>query len=321
MTFQTKEPLTMTDAEETVVLQSESHNVGTFNVDQSSSSKIEKELSISQKGAYIAAHAFSLTALVLVIKWIQYEEMGGGGVSWKQGEAPRVFNWHPILMVVSFAFMTTSTIAFRRPFYLLQNNKKYNQSLHAVRRRRSINKFFHASSWTITLICASVGIYAAFKSHNDPISGYIANLYSFHSWMGIVVIYTYVLQFLIGFNSFVLPNTRKCANIRESPFWLRLAPAVMKFHKFMGSAIYYLTSATIILGIMEKEGFIGCSYKVDNGPDLVPFQHFNEIPMACKVGDSLGFVIVSTTICTGYVLYTTPYPDIMSKEELESNIV
>lgn len=50
-----------------------------------------------------------------------------------------------------------------------------------------IHLVFHA----IALILGIVGIYTAFKFHNE--SG-IANLYSLHSWLGIGVIVLYGIQ-------------------------------------------------------------------------------------------------------------------------------
>ncbi len=44
----------------------------------------------------------SPVAIILVSVWVSNEAMGGGGVSWSEGDAKRVFNWHPILMIVAF---------------------------------------------------------------------------------------------------------------------------------------------------------------------------------------------------------------------------
>lgn len=44
----------------------------------------------------------SPVAIILVSVWVSNEAMGGGGVSWSEGDAKRVFNWHPVLMIVAF---------------------------------------------------------------------------------------------------------------------------------------------------------------------------------------------------------------------------
>ena len=51
----------------------------------------------------------------------------------------------------------------------------------------------------VALFLGSVGIYAAFKFHNE--SG-IANLYSLHSWVGLGTIFLYGIQ-VIQLNPFL----------------------------------------------------------------------------------------------------------------------
>ena len=45
----------------------------------------------------------SPVAIILVSLWVSNESMGGGGVSWSEGDAKRVFNWHPVLMIVAYS--------------------------------------------------------------------------------------------------------------------------------------------------------------------------------------------------------------------------
>jgi cytochrome b-561 len=53
------------------------------------------------------------------------------------------------------------------------------------------NKLIHLVLHGIALVLGAVGIYFAFKNHNE--SG-IANLYSLHSWIGIGTITLYGIQ-------------------------------------------------------------------------------------------------------------------------------
>ena len=52
-------------------------------------------------------------------------------------------------------------------------------------------KLIHLILHTIAIVLGAVGIYCAFKFHNE--SG-IANLYSLHSWLGIGAISLYGIQ-------------------------------------------------------------------------------------------------------------------------------
>ena len=54
-----------------------------------------------QRSSSIISLMLSPVAVILVSVWAS--ELGG--VSWKEGEAKKVFNWHPILMVSAFSLM------------------------------------------------------------------------------------------------------------------------------------------------------------------------------------------------------------------------
>lgn len=56
---------------------------------------------------------------------------------------------------------------------------------------KDVKKLIHLVLHTIALVLGIVGISAAFKYHNE--SG-IVNLYSLHSWLGILIIVLYGIQ-------------------------------------------------------------------------------------------------------------------------------
>ena len=231
-----------------------------------------------QHRAGILSHILALSAVFVVSAWVSDEAMGGGGVSWAEGDAKRVFNWHPILMIVAFAFMTVASLSFFMKWRSAD---------------RKVNKTLHAMQWGVAAVCATVGIVAVVKSHNDPVSGFIANLYSLHSWIGIGIILLYVAQFLAGAMSFGL-SLQGISNQQRGK--------VMNLHKFFGPLIYVGTAFTILLGIQEKEGFIGCSYKVDKA-DIFPIQNFSEIPRACRISHSLGVIVFTMALSTAFALF------------------
>jgi len=227
-----------------------------------------------QNACNLAAHCLSLLTVTIVGWWIQHL----GGLSWRQGEAKLVFNWHPLLMVSAFCFMTVASLSFRFPY-------------RSCNRRTT--KIVHGSTWAVAAACAFFALTAVFRSHNDPVSGFIANLYSFHSWLGMAVILMYMTQFIVGFFffgwslSFVPPN---------------LKALVLQIHTFAGRFIYLATAMTILLGIQEKEGFIGCAYTVDK-VDLFPFQHLEKIPPACLISHLLGILVFATSLCNSIALH------------------
>lgn len=64
-------------------------------------------------------------------------------------------------------------------------------SYKALPWRKDVKKVIHLILHAIALVLGIIGIYAAFKFHNE--SG-IVNLYSLHSWIGIGTISLYGIQ-------------------------------------------------------------------------------------------------------------------------------
>jgi len=232
----------------------------------------------SQMYAAYLSHVLVLAIIITVGIWVSDEAMGGGGVSWSQGDAKRVFNWHPVLMVTAFSFMTIASLAFRAPYRCAD---------------RRATKAMHGTQWAVASICAIVGITAVVKSHNDPVSGYIANLYSLHSWVGIAVIILYSCQFIAGVMAFALDMEFITPSMRAN---------LLLLHKYVGPFVYNATALTIMLGIQEKEGFIGCGYKVET-VDSIPITHFFDIPAVCRTGHALGLLVFILALCTSYALH------------------
>lgn len=220
-----------------------------------------------QLSANVLSHVLALTAICLVAWWIQLM----GGVSWESGEAKRTFNYHPLLMVIGFAFMTVASLSFRYPIM------------------RYHSKLAHAISWSVATLCGAVALVAVFKSHNDAQSGFIANMYSLHSWIGILVVAFYLSQWMMGIYAFGLGN----------PSWKGTAILV---HKYVGPLLYQGVAVTMLLGIQEKEGFIGCYYEVEE-VDSFPAQHFFDIPLSCRVSHSLGLVTLMMALSTTFAIH------------------
>mmetsp|Transcript_9172 Transcript_9172/g.14229 ORF Transcript_9172/g.14229 Transcript_9172/m.14229 type:complete len:288 (+) Transcript_9172:163-1026(+) len=245
-----------------------------------SSDSLLESIKRIQHVATLVAHGLALTSIGVALYWVYLPAMGGGGLSWKEGEAHKVFNWHPLLMVTTFAFMTVASLSFK-------TFKSAN---------RGVRKATHATAWLVALVSGAVGVTAAFKSHNDPVNGFVANLYSLHSWIGSLVIFLYLLQFITAHLAigFFFPNLVSSSNTKL---------LVLAMHRYIGPFIYVVTAATILLGIQEKEGFIGtCGYKVTS-IDLWPFLHFFEISLVCRIGHLVGLIVLLEALLTTFSLH------------------
>ncbi|KAH7295790.1 hypothetical protein KP509_27G066100 [Ceratopteris richardii] len=104
--------------------------------------------------------------------------------------------------------------------------------------RKSVHLFLHFCALALGI----VGIIAVFKNHN--LSG-IDNLYSLHSWLGLVTTILYGIQWVIGFITFFFPGLAQSSRA-----------AVLPWHVFFGMFVYGLALATSELGFLEKLTFL-----------------------------------------------------------------
>jgi len=222
-----------------------------------------------QMWSHLASHVLAFIAIGIVGWWIS---LLGGLAAQVEGNSKTVFNYHPLFMIIAFCFMTVASLSFQH-YSLLS---------------RPVRKLVHALSWSVATLCGLIAVIAVFQSHNDAKSGYIANLYSLHSWVGIFVISFYLIQWIIGLYAFGFGN----------PSWKSLAVMI---HKYVGPILYQAVALNICLGIQEKEGFVGCSYKVEEA-DVFPIQHLWDIPLACRVSHGLGFIVLIMTILTTFAI-------------------
>jgi len=236
-----------------------------------------RQIDRAQRVSLFSAHALAIVLLIVTGQWVSQL----GGLSWEKGQAKLIFNWHPLLMILAFCFMTVASLSFRY--------RHFHSS-------RSASKLLHGVGWAIGAGCMAVGLAAAFFSHNDRTSGFVANMYSLHSWVGMTVLSMYSVQFLVGIGAFVLPHHHAFGISEISK------AKIVQVHSFFGPVLYLSMMLTILLGIQEKEGFVGCGYKVD-APDMIPFQNFSQIPFVCKQSHAMGFCILAMGLCTMFALH------------------
>ncbi|KAI4885666.1 hypothetical protein NFI96_026598, partial [Prochilodus magdalenae] len=204
--------------------------------------------------AYLLCLVLSVVCVVLVVDWnARYR----GGFAWDQG--PKQFNWHPVLMVLGLVvFYGNAAVVYRIPLTWGQNKLPW--------------KLLHAGLLLLSLLCAVVGLCAVFGFHN---SNNTPNLYSLHSWVGIVTTFLFATQWAAGFGTFLLPF---------SPVALRV---LMKpVHVWMGAIIFVLSIVSCISGINEKLFF--ALKKNTNG--TLPY---DELPPEAVLANTLGVIIVA----------------------------
>ncbi len=80
-------------------------------------------------------------------------------------------------------------------------------------------------------------------------------------------------------------------------------PILMEIHKYSGATIHILVTATILLGIQEKEGFASCGYEVTSA-DVFPTPW--KLPYSCQISHALGLVVLIMGLCTSFGLAHFP---------------
>ncbi|TRZ26989.1 hypothetical protein HGM15179_000034 [Zosterops borbonicus] len=175
-------------------------------------------------GRFLALLASALlvgfASVVISLVWVfQYR----GGLSWDGSS--REFNWHPILIVMGFVFIQgIAIIVYRLPW--------------TWKCSKLLMKFIHAGLNTIAMILVIIAIVSAFDFHNANNN---PNMYSLHSWIGLIAVICYCLQLFFGVAVFLLPYAP-----------VRLRAALMPIHVYSGLTIFGTVIATCLMGITEK---------------------------------------------------------------------
>ncbi|KAJ3709353.1 hypothetical protein LUZ61_013058 [Rhynchospora tenuis] len=137
-----------------------------------------------------------------------------------------IFNVHPVLMVIGFLLIQGEAIL---AYKTLSGTKNFR-------------KFMHLTLQLVALILGLIGTWAALKFHNER---GIDNFYSLHSWLGLLCLFLFALQWGVGFITFWYPGGSR--NSRAF---------VLMWHVFIGGFIYALAVATSITGLLEKATFM-----------------------------------------------------------------
>ncbi|XP_022304568.2 putative transmembrane ascorbate-dependent reductase CYB561 homolog [Crassostrea virginica] len=221
-----------------------------------------------------------LTAVILVAVW-----MGSyrGGFAW-QSDPAHEFNYHPVFMVTGMIFLYSDAILTYRVF---RNVKKtYLKAIHGIIQG-------------VVLIFTGVGLKAVFDSHNLH-SPPIPNLYSLHSWIGLITVILFGLQWLSGLISFVAPQLS-----------MRARQTYMPHHVFWGLAILCLAAASAVTGMTEKALFT----------DFYSSFKYSSFGMETYIINFLGVTIVSLVALVVYVVSRPEYKRQPSPEEEHIQLV
>jgi len=176
-------------------------------------------------GSFLAVEIIGIALVAMTIAWVEKYK---GGVEWGNTALGIDFNWHPILMTLSLIFLYGNGALIYRVIPPRDDNHKL------------LLKCGHAAIMLITFVAMVIGLQAAFDSHNYAIP-LKPNMYTLHSWVGLLAALLFGIQWALGFAAFLFPK-----------FSADLRALVLHFHQFFGSSIIVLAGAAALMGHLEK---------------------------------------------------------------------
>jgi len=176
-------------------------------------------------GSLLAVEVTGLLAVIMTIAWVVHFK---GGVVWGMTEMGIVFNWHPILMTLGLIFLYGNGALIYRVIPPRSDSHKLGL------------KIGHAIIMMVVFIIMVIGLQAAFDSHNLATPPK-PNLYTLHSWIGIIAALLFGIQWALGFSAFLFPK-----------FSPEIRSILLPFHQYFGSSILCLAVAAALLGHLEK---------------------------------------------------------------------
>jgi len=186
------------------------------------------ELSIHNRRLFFIClaviEAFGIIAVILTVHWAINIK---GGVTYVENMGIP-FNWHPILMTISLIFLYGNGALIYR--IIPPKNEGHKLRL----------KLAHAGVMIVAFALMVIGLQAAFDSHNKP-DPPKPNMYTLHSWVGLLAALLFGCQWGLGFSAFLFPK-----------FSPEIRALILPFHQYFGSSILALSVAAACMGHLEK---------------------------------------------------------------------
>merc|ERR1712241_1288985 len=192
--------------------------------------------------ASLAVSVIGLTLVITTIAWVGHFK---GGVSFTQTEKGIDFNWHPILMTISLIFLYGNGALIYR--VIPPRNESHKLKL----------KLGHAGIIMVAFILMVIGLQAAFDSHNLAVPPK-PDMYTLHSWVGLLAAILFGCQWTLGFLAFLFPK-----------FSGDIRALLLPFHQYFGSSILVLAAAAALMGHLEKAIWSNKEYGKKNAEALL----------------------------------------------------
>ena len=184
---------------------------------------------LDQVTFWLAFGAAEISGIGIVISMCYWTGVKRGGFVWQE-DVDKEFNLHHLLMTIGLIYFYGNGMMLYR---VLRDGQKKTL------------KRLHAAVMLVSFVLMVIALKAVFDSHDLKEPGPIPNMYSIHSWMGIIAAFLFTMQWFAGFVMFLNPNIPG----RFKAFYLSI-------HTGFGTFIFVLSCATVLIGITEKMLFL-----------------------------------------------------------------
>ncbi|XP_063698192.1 fibrous sheath CABYR-binding protein-like [Culicoides brevitarsis] len=174
-----------------------------------------------------------LAATVLTLFWAIYYRQG-----FDLTDADKKFNLHPVLMVGGYITLSGFSIILYRICRCCSH---------------LMVKLIHALFHALAIPCIVIGFLVVWDYKNQTGA---AHFYSLHSWLGLITMGLFALQFVLGFFSFLI---LLCCDNATYKFRSVMVP----IHAIFGIITFMLAIATALTGFLQKARFdLGSDYNL-----------------------------------------------------------
>jgi len=184
--------------------------------------------------AQVLLHGVMALTLYWIIQYHSktYDDGSLRPFAWRE-DPDLEWNMHPVLMVAGFIYFMGEAMLMYRTCRCC---------------RRIWTKLLHSIFHILAIPCIAMGFLAAWDYHSLKTPNPIPHFYSLHSWLGLATMGLFVLQFVVGFFSFLL---LLCCESATASFRAALVPV----HSTFGTTTFLLAIATCVAGLTEKAYF------------------------------------------------------------------
>ena len=151
--------------------------------------------------------------------------------------------------------------------------------------------------WQLAALTTMIAAMSAIVQHKKDIvegsNDIKSALTTIHSWLGVSAILMFCLNLMIAIFTFIITKFMPESSVND---YIDLEFVNRSISHFA----FGLTTSAVLTGIMNQFGEGGCVYVLTVLPESTPdpAEYYPDIPVACKIANGLGIVVIIIAILT-----------------------